>query len=434
MNTPLKKRYRQSALLLRRALETIPLASQTFSKSKVFYPEGASPLFVERAAGSRLWDVDGNEYIDFVSGLGAILLGYNIAEVTGAVHKQLQNGVTFTLPHKLEMEVAELLVDMIPCAEMVRFGKNGSDATAAAMRLARAFTGRDHIAVCGYHGWHDWYIGSTSRHLGVPEDVRALTHTFSYNDADSLAQIFSSRPNRIAAVILEPMSSTPPRAGFLEKVREMTHEHGALLVFDEIVTGFRMAAGGAQEFFGVTPDLATVGKGMGNGFPVSAVVGRADIMRWMEDIFFSGTFGGETISLAASKAVLEAVRRDKVPEALRQRGEMLAGELESLLHKHRVREIFRCDGYPAQVCLNATDAGGCTAWEIRTLFMQETCARGILTLGAHTLSHAHSDDDIRKLLDVYDEILPLIRDAVRDRRLHEILQAEPLKPLFQVRQ
>ncbi len=434
MNTPLKKRYRQSALLLRRALETIPLASQTFSKSKVFYPEGASPLFVERAAGSRLWDVDGNEYIDFVSGLGAILLGYNVAEVTEAVHRQLQNGVTFTLPHKLEMGVAELLVDMIPCAEMVRFGKNGSDATAAAIRLVRAFTGRDHIAVCGYHGWHDWYIGSTSRHLGVPQDVRALTHTFSYNDTDSLAQVFSSHPNRIAAVILEPVSSTPPRAGFLEEVRKMTHEQGALLVFDEIVTGFRIAAGGAQEFFGVTPDLATVGKGMGNGFPVSAVVGRADIMRWMEDIFFSGTFGGETISLAASKAVLEAVRRDKVPEMLRQRGELLAGELESLLHKHRVREIFRCNGYPAQTGLNVTDAGGYTAWEIRTLFMQETCARGILTLGVHNLSYAHSDDDIMKLLNAYDEILPLIRDAVRDRRLHEILEAEPLKPLFQVRQ
>lgn len=434
MNTPLKKRYRQSALLLRRALETIPLASQTFSKSKVFYPEGASPLFVERAAGSRLWDVDGNEYIDFVSGLGAILLGYNTEEVTEAVCKQLQNGVTFTLPHKLEMEVAELLVDMIPCAGMVRFGKNGSDATAAAMRLARACTGRDHIAVCGYHGWHDWYIGSTSRHLGVPEDVRALTHTFSYNDTDSLTQVFSSHPNRIAAVILEPMSSTPPRAGFLEEVRKITHEQGALLVFDEIVTGFRMAAGGAQEFFGVTPDLATVGKGMGNGFPVSAVVGRADIMRRMEDIFFSGTFGGETISLAASKAVLETVLRDKVPEALRQRGEVLAAGLEALLHKHRVREIFRCDGYPAQVCLNVADAGGYTAWEIRTLFMQETCVRGILTLGAHTLSHTHSDDDIRKLLDVYDEILPLIRNAVRDRRLHEILEAKPLEPLFQVRQ
>jgi len=433
MSVPLKERYRQSTLLLRRALKTIPLASQTFSKSIVFYPEGASPLFVERAAGSRVWDVDGNEYIDFVSGLGAVLLGYNAAEVTDAVRRQLQNGVTFTLPHKLEMETAELLVDMIPCAEMVRFGKNGSDATAAAVRLARAFTNRDHIAVCGYHGWHDWYIGSTSRHLGVPKNVRALTHTFSYNDTDSLAQVFSSHPNRIAAVILEPVSSTPPHAGFLEEVREMTREQGALLVFDEIVTGFRIAAGGAQEFFGVTPDLATVGKGMGNGFPVSAVVGRADIMRWMEDIFFSGTFGGETISLAASKAVLETVRRDKVPEALRQRGEVLAGELESLLHKHHVREIFRCNGYPAQTGLNVTDAEGYTSWEIRTLLIQEICARGILTLGVHNLSHAHNDNDIRKLLNVYDEILPLIRDAVREKRLREMLQAKPLKPLFQVR-
>jgi len=433
MSAPLKERYRQSTLLLQRALKTIPLASQTFSKSIVFYPDGASPLFVERAAGSRVWDVDGNEYIDFVNGLGAILIGHNAVEVVEAVRRQLQDGVTFTLPHKLEMETAELLVDMIPCAEMVRFGKNGSDATAAAVRLARAFTNRDHIAVCGYHGWHDWYIGSTSRHLGVPKNVRALTHTFSYNDTDSLAQVFSSHPNRIAAVILEPMSSIPPRRNFLEEVRAMTCEQGSLLVFDEIVTGFRMAAGGAQEFFGVTPDLATVGKGMGNGFPVSAVVGRADIMRWMEKIFFSGTFGGETISLAAAKAVLEKVRRDKVPDTLRRRGETLIRGLESLLHRHRTQEIFRCSGYPAQAGLNVTDAEGYTSWEIRTLLMQETCARGILTLGVHNLSHAHNDNDIRKLLNVYDEILPLIRDAVREKRLREMLQAKPLKPLFRVR-
>ncbi len=427
------KRYQNSALLLQRALRSIPLASQTFSKSIIFYPEGASPLFVERGEGGRVWDVDGNEYIDFVGGLGSVLLGYNDADVTEAVLGQLRNGVTFTLPHKLEMEVAEALVEMIPCAEMVRFGKNGSDATAAAVRLARAFTGRDHVAVCGYHGWHDWYIGSTERHLGVPRDVRALTHTFAYNDVDSLARVFDACPGRIAAVILEPMSSAFPRPGFLDEVQKMAHARGSVLIFDEIVTGFRMAAGGAQEFFGVTPDLATLGKGMGNGFPISAVVGKTDVMQWMEKIFFSGTFGGETLSLAAAKAVLEKIRRDKVPDTLWRRGKTLEKELKTLLRKHQVEEIFSCGGYPAQISLNIANTEDYTSWDIRTLLMQELCARGILTLGTHNLSYAHNEEDIAVLLQAYDETLPLIRDAIVERRLPAMLLSEPLQPLFQVR-
>jgi len=434
MSAPLKRRYRQSGLLYKRALQTIPLASQTFSKSTVFYPEGAAPLFIQRGAGSRVWDVDGNEYIDFVNGLGAVLIGYNDEQVNEAVCRQLQNGVTFTLPHPLEAKVAETLVNMIPSAEMVRFGKNGSDVTSAAVRLARAFTGRDHIAVCGYHGWQDWYIGSTPRHLGVPDSVRALTHVFTYGSIDSLARIFSAYPNQVAAVVLEPMPGGCPLQDFLEEVRQITHKHGTVLVFDEVVTGFRVAGGGAQEFLGVTPDLTTLGKGMGNGFPISAIVGRADIMQWMEKIFFSGTFGGETLSLAAAESVLQKIICCKVPDVLRWRGELLMGELKNLLRERHLEEIFQCEGYPAQVRLSVMDAGGFTSWEIRTLLLQEIFVRGILTLGTHNLSYAHSDRDIWQLLNVYSEVLPLMRDAVAKRRLREMLQSAPLNPLFQVRQ
>ena len=255
-------RYRHSEELLEQALRVIPLGSQTFSKSMTALPFGVSPYFVDRAKGSRLWDVDGNEYIDFVNGLACVTLGYCDPDVDAAVRKQMESGVTFSLPHRLEIDVAEMLVTMVPCAEKVRFAKNGTDVTSGAIRVARAYTGRERVAVCGYHGWQDWYIGSTSRDLGVPTCVKALTHPFLYNDIASLTRVLDEHRNEFAAVILEPMSAEFPRDGFLEQVRDSTHRHGAVLVFDETITGFRYGPGGAQQEFGIIPDLATFGKGI----------------------------------------------------------------------------------------------------------------------------------------------------------------------------
>ena len=241
------KRYQQSDFLLERALRTIPLASQTFSKSIAQFPRGASPLFITHGKGSHVWDVDENEYVDFINGLLSISIGYNDPEVTHAVKQQLENGVTFSLPHTLEMEVAELLVELVPCAEKVRFGKNGTDVTSAAIRLARAYTNREHLLVCGYHGWQDWYIGSTTRDLGVPKAVKELTHVFQYNDITSLEKWFDLYPDEIAAVIMEPMNVDWPMEGYLQKVRDLAHKNGAVLIFDEIITGCRVSKGGAQE-------------------------------------------------------------------------------------------------------------------------------------------------------------------------------------------
>ncbi len=207
-------------MLLKRALETIPLGSQTFSKSITQYPRGVSPLFVTHGKGSHIWDVDGNEYIDFVNGLASVTIGYSNEIVNNAVKQQIDNGVTFSLPHKLELEVAELLVELVPCAEKVRFGKNGTDVTSASIRLARAHTGREHIAVCGYHGWQDWYIGSTTRSLGVPECVKELTHVFQYNNISSLERLFKDKKNKIAAVIMEPMNVSWPMGNYLSQVKK----------------------------------------------------------------------------------------------------------------------------------------------------------------------------------------------------------------------
>lgn len=429
----MSERYRQSEALLARALQSIPLASQTFSKSKTQYPFGVSPYFIEKGQGCRVWDVDGNEYIDFVSSLAAITLGYNDPDVTAAVRAQLDDGVIFSLPHRLEMEVAERLVAMVPCAEMVRFGKNGSDATAGAIRLARAYTGRERVAVCGYHGWQDWYIGSTARHRGVPQAVRDLTHSFAYNDLSALQNLLEAHPGEFAAVILEAMNVTEPAPDYLAGVHELAHQHGALCVFDETITGFRFANGGAQEYFGVTPDLATFGKGLANGYPVSAIAGRADVMRLMEEIFFSFTFGGEMLSLAAAAATLDKLRREPVTTTLAARGEQLRAGLNAVIQTHGLSEWLSCAGHPSWTFLVIQDAPGCTSWEAKTLLMQELLARGILWIGTHNLNYAHSAADIDRLLGAYDETFPLLKQAIDTGRPRDLLRCEPLQPLFKIR-
>jgi len=425
--------YKKSEAYLERAERVIPLGSQTFSKSRTQYPHGVSPYFITHGQGSRVWDLDGNEYIDFVNSLASVTLGYNDPDVTAAVEAQLKQGVIFSLPHPIETEVAELICDMVPCAEMVRFGKNGSDATAGAIRLARAYTGRDHVAVCGYHGWQDWYIGTTARHRGVPKAVRDLSHTFAYNDLASLQAVFDQHAGAVAAVILEPMNVAQPQPGFLEGVRDLAHRHGALLVFDETITGFRFANGGAQEFFGVTPDLATFGKGLANGYPVSAIAGRRDVMKLMEEIFFSFTFGGETLSLAAAKATLTKLRTDPIIATLQRLGVDLRTRLAELITRHRLSHVATVSGHPSWTFLNLREAPGVSVFDVKTLLMQEMLARGVLTLGSHNLSYAHSDADIDALLGAYDETLALLARALSEDRLREQLRGKPLEPLFRVR-
>lgn len=426
-------RYNLSEQYLARALESIPLGSQTFSKSRTQYPLGISPYFIEKGDGCYVWDVDGNRYVDMIGSLAALTLGHNDLDVNAAVLRQLQDGVIFSLPHPLEFQVAEKLISMVPCAEKVRFGKNGSDATAGAIRVSRAFTGRDHVAVCGYHGWQDWYIGSTARNLGVPQATRDLTHSFMYNDLTSLEKLFADFPNQIAAVILEPMNVVPPQPGFLEGVKELAHANGAVLVFDETITGFRYAKGGAQELFGVTPDLATFGKGLANGYPVSAVAGRSDIMQLMEEIFFSFTFGGETLSLAAALATMQKLEDQPVIETIRNQGQKVLDYLNAKINELDAADIFTTAGQASWSFLIIKDTPVYNTWEIKTLFMQEMLARGILTFGTHNMSYAHDDKALALLFRAYDEVLPLIVASIRNGILLEQLRCEPLQPLFKVR-
>ena len=429
----MSERYTESEALLERAERVIPLGSQTFSKSRTQFPHGVSPYFIQKGKGSRVWDVDGNEYVDFINGLASVTLGHCDPDVTAAVQAQLQEGVIFSLPHPIEMQVAEKLVEMVPCAEKVRFGKNGSDATSGAVRLARAFTGRDRVAVCGYHGWQDWYIGSTARNRGVPKAVSDLTHTFPYNDLAAVDALLQAHKGEFAAVILEPMNVSNPAPGFLEGLKDRCRQHGALLIFDETITGFRYANGGAQEYFGVTPDLATFGKGLANGYPVSAVVGRADVMKLMEEIFFSFTFGGETLSLAAALTTMSKLQREPVVDTLYTQGNKVLNEVGALIAQNGLGNYVSISGNPTWTFLVLKDAGGFTQFDMKTLFMQEMLARGILTFGTHNMSYSHTDADVAKLVAAYSEVLPLLGDAVRSGKLFEMLRCEPLQPLFKVR-
>ena len=425
---PVERSLARSQALKTRAAELIPGASQTFSKGPTQFVQGVAPAFLERGKGCRVWDVDGNEYVDLAMGLAPVVLGHDHEPVREAVERALRDGTALTLPHRLAVEVAERLVELIPCAEQVRFGKNGSDATTAAVRVARAFTGRDVVAVCGYHGWHDWYVGSTTRALGVPDAVRALTVTFAYNDLASLERVLGERP--VAAVVMEPVGVVAPEPGFLEGVRERTERAGAVLVFDEIVTGFRLALGGAQEHFGVVPDLAAVGKALANGFPLSAVVGRRDVMGLFEEVFFSGTFGGETASLAAAAATLDELRTRSVIPHLWAQGERLRDGYNVLAAAFGVAERTRAVGLPPRTVVEFTGEDGADSPALRSLFQQECLKRGVLFTGAHNLCLAHTEAEVDGVLRVYRTALELLADALAADEVEARLEGPPVEPVF----
>jgi len=428
------RRFDRSGALYERALKVIPTASQTFSKAATGTVEGAAPLFLERGEGARVWDPDGNVYIDYVMGLLPVVLGYRDPDVDGAIRTQLDRGITFSLATELEAELAESLCELIPCAEMVRFGKNGSDATSAAVRLARAFTGRDKIAICGYHGWHDWYIGTTARHLGVPQAIRDLSIAFPFNDLDALEALLKAEPDRFAAVILEPEGLDAPLPGFLDAVRGLCDTYGVVLVFDEIITGFRRHLGGAQAVHGVTPDLASFGKAMANGMPISAIVGRREIMRLMEDIFFSGTFGGEALSLAASIATIDKLRRLDGPAKFAGMGARLRAGVATSLEAHGLTgELAQKGGdwWPAVV---PTGKGRGDAILIGSLLKQELIEEGILMGPTFNLCLAHGATGvIEETLAAWHLAAGRLSEALASNDPAGCLRGKPIRPVFQVR-
>jgi len=290
----------KSLKLWEKAESVIMNGTQLYSKMACVGVKGVSPIFFVKGEGVYVWDLEGKKYIDYTMGLGPCFVGYNNPKVKKAILDQLEIGTIFSLPNPLELKAAELLKEIIPCAEMVRFLKTGSEATQAAVRIARAYTGREKVIKGHYHGWHEWCLADTTKNGGIPKAYKDYVFEIKYNDIETVERLFNENKGEIACVIIEPIETELPKDGYLEKLLKITHENGALLIFDEVVTGFRFSLGGAQEYFNVIPDLATFGKGMGGGLPLSAVVGKKEIMDKAKDkIFISTTFGGDLLSLAA---------------------------------------------------------------------------------------------------------------------------------------
>lgn len=416
----------QSTQLLARAEALIPAQTQTLAKGPGQYVRGVAPVFAVRGKGAHVWDVDGNEYIDYNMGIGPISLGYAYPRVDEAIRAQLEDGITFSLVHPLEVEVGELLREIVPSIEMLRYSKAGNDVTSAAVRLARAFTGRNTVLCCGYHGWHDWYIAVTDRNRGIPQATQDLTYTFQYNDINS---VIDSIDDDTACVILEPAVFEAPREGFLEELRAVCDRHGVLLIFDEMWTGFRLALGGAQEYFGVRADLVCYSKAIANGMPLSVLGGRADVLRLCErDVFFFTTFGGEALSLAAAKATMLEMREKHVQDELFRLGTRMMNGFRSLLSDMHIDYVGITGFAPRSMVTFDARAGNPLI--LKSLAQQELIKRGVLWSGFHTMSFSHSDADIDHTLAAWRETLQLLDEAVAGGDPAAMLRGAPVEPVF----
>jgi glutamate-1-semialdehyde 2,1-aminomutase len=413
--------------LYARAVQIMHPVTQTLAKGPGQFMKGLAPKYLKRGKNAHVWDVDGNEYIDFNMGIGPISLGYCYDKVDNAIIKQLKDGITFSLMHEMEVELAELVHSIIPNAESIRISKTGADMCSAAVRVSRAFTGRKKVLCCGYHGWHDWYIGITSRDKGIPEEIKNLTSTIDYNNIQS---VIDSLDSDTACVILEPFVFEAPKDNFLHKLQEACKKNGTLLIFDEMWTGFRVALGGAQEYFGIKPDLAVYSKAFANGMPISLLTGRKDIMQLFEkDVFCFTTFGGEALSLAAAIATITEMKEKKVSAALDQKGVLLKDGYNKIAEELGIASYTKCSGYNCRTIVTFDAVAG-DPLILKSFVQQEMIKRGILWAGFHNMCFTHTEEDIAYTLKAYREVLALLRDAVKENKVAALLKGEPLEAVF----
>ena len=419
-----------------KAHRLIPGGAHTYAKGDDQYPEQA-PAFIVRGKGCRVWDVDGNEFIEYGMGLRAVTLGHAFEPVVEAAYRQMQLGINFTRPAKIEVDLAEAFLDVINGADMVKFAKNGSDVTTAAVKLARAYTGRDLIAICCDHPFFstdDWFIATTEMNAGIPYVVSEMTLKFHYNDLESLRELFDQYPGRIACVMMEAEAATPPIPGYLNQVKGLCEERGAVLVFDEMITGFRWHLGGAQKFHGVVPHLSAFGKAMGNGFAISALAGKREIMRLggldhdQPRVFLlSTTHGAETHALAASLETLRIYRERHVVDFLWKQGERLRALVNQSIAENRLEGFFELMGRPCNLVFATCDQEGNRSQAFRTLFMQEMIRRGVIA-PSFVVSFSHTDADIDRTAEAVYGAHVVYRKTL-DGGIDKYLEGRPVKPV-----
>jgi glutamate-1-semialdehyde 2,1-aminomutase len=428
--------FERSSALQRRLHELVPGGAHTYARGSDQYPEGMAPVLV-RGDGCRVWDADGNCFIEYGMGLRSVTLGHGYRPVVEAVRRALDDGVNFSRPTGLEVAAAEDFLSLVPGADMVKFAKNGSDATTAAIRLARAATGRDMVAVCDqpFFSADDWFIGAVEMNSGVPDAIRNQTVRFQFNDLDSLRLRFAENGGQIACVVMEAATAlAEPKPGFLEGVRALCDANGALLVFDEMITGFRWSASGAQTVYGVRPDLSCWGKAMGNGFPISALAGRREFMELgglntdsPRVFLLSTTHGPETVSLAAFRAVVRAYADADPIGVMERRGAMLADGVNFTARELGVEEFVAAIGRPSCMVFTTRDPDGRPSQPFRTLFMQELLRRGVLGQ-SFVISAAHTVADVEHTIQATREALKVYRRALEDGGVERFLDGRPVAP------
>jgi glutamate-1-semialdehyde 2,1-aminomutase len=427
--------FDRSTALQARLHEIVPGGAHTFAKSSDQYPEGMAPVLV-RGHGARVWDVDGNEFVEYGMGMRAVTLGHAYGPVLDAVRSAIADGVSFTRPTELELAAAEDFLSLVPAADMVKFCKNASDATGAAVRLARAATGRDLVAVCGdqpFFSSQDWFVGTLPIDTGVPVSVRSLVRTFRYNDLASLEAVLSAAP--VACVMLEAASAlAEPAPGFLEGVRALCDRYGAVFVLDETITGFRWAAGGAQSVYGVAPDLSTWGKGMGNGFSVAALAGRRELMELgglrtdrPRVFLLSSTHGAETTGLAAFRAVVRAYTDGDPVAVMERQGRLLADGVNAAAADAGIAGHLSVIGRPSCQVFRTADADGQPSQAMRTLFLQEILRHGVLGQ-SYVISAAHTDADVERTVDAARAAAVTYRKALETGRPEKFFTGRAVAP------
>lgn len=421
----------------RRLHELVPGGAHTYARGSDQYPENMAPV-IARGVGARVEDLDGNWFVEYGMGLRAVTLGHGYAPVVDAVARAARDGVNFSRPTVWELRAAERFIEQVPGSEMVKFAKNGSDVTTAAVKLARSATGRDMVAICGtqpFFSTDDWFIGTTSMAAGIPEAYRELTVSFRYNDLESVRRLLDAHPGRIAALILEQATATvEPAEGFLEGLRELADTHGFVLIFDEMITGMRWARGGAQSVYGVRPDLSTWGKALGNGFSISALAGRRDLMEQgglntdgSRPFLLSTTHGAETTGLAAYLAVTDAYAERDIVGIMEAQGEKLRAGLAAAALDAGMAEHVTIMGRPSCLVFGTRDHEGNPSQAFRTLFIQEMLERGVLAQSL-VISAAHSDDDVDQTVEAARGALAVYARAVAAGTTDGFLRGRPVAP------
>lgn len=431
--------FKKSIEFGEKAHQLIPGGAHTYAKGDDQFPEKMAPYIV-KGKGCRVWDVDGNEFIEYGMGIRSVSLGHGFKPVVSAAEEQMKKGTNFIRPAEIEVKYAEELLDVIEGAEMVKFGKNGSDAVNGAIRIARAYTGKEKIGICSDHPFFsasDWFIGSTPMSAGIPDSVKELTCKFNYNDIESVKSMFDEYKGQIACVILEPEKYETPKNNFLHELKRICHENGALFILDEMITGFRAHLGGAQKKYNIIPDMSTFGKAMANGFAVSALAGKREFMELgglkhkKERVFLlSLTHGAETHAIAAARATLKFYKENQVIEKLDEQGKKLKDGLMAVAKSVGVEDYFKIIG--PNYCSVYTTLGNDLkhSAEFRTLFLQETIKRGVM-MPSTVISYSHKDIDIQQTLEIVFDALTVCKKAL-DRGVKKYLVGMPVKPVFRV--